>query len=127
VTETFNRTRDTVAQADQLERELLREGQDFIITPAALSVGPVSGGREGRDNAGASAQDSFGLAKRISGLFGKVIGRQAGPVEDLGMAMALGLLLGALLFIAAAVLGERNALWIPGIILIAAAVGSLVS
>jgi hypothetical protein len=111
----------------KLERELLREGQDFTIIPATLPVGSVGGGAQGRDHQGASAQDSFGLAKRISGLFGKVIGRQAGPVEDLGMAMALGLLLGALLFIAAAVLGERNALWIPGVVLIAAAVGSLVS
>jgi len=38
-----------------------------------------------------------------------------------------GLLLGAGLFIAAAVLAERNALWIPGVVLIAAAVGSLVA
>jgi hypothetical protein len=41
------------------------------------------------------------------------------------MALALGLLLAAGLFIAAAVLGERNALWIPGVVLIAAAVASL--
>jgi hypothetical protein len=43
------------------------------------------------------------------------------------MAMGLGLLLGAAMFIAAAVLGERNALWIPGVVLIAAAVASLVA
>lgn len=43
------------------------------------------------------------------------------------MALGLGLLLGAALFIAAAVLGERNVLWIPGVVLIAAVVGSLVA
>jgi len=41
--------------------------------------------------------------------------------------MAIGLLLGAGLFIAAAVLAERNALWIPGVVLIAAVIGSLVA
>jgi len=41
------------------------------------------------------------------------------------MALGLGLLLGAGLFIATAVLGERNALWIPGVVLVAAAVASL--
>jgi hypothetical protein len=43
------------------------------------------------------------------------------------MAIGFGLLLGAGLFIAAAVLGERNALWIPAVVLIAAAAGSLVA
>lgn len=41
------------------------------------------------------------------------------------MAIVIGLLIGAGLFLAAAVLGERNALWIPGVVLIAAAVASL--
>jgi hypothetical protein len=41
--------------------------------------------------------------------------------------MALPLLLGAGLFIAAAVFGERNALWVPAVVLLAAAVASLVA
>ena len=43
------------------------------------------------------------------------------------MAMGFWLLFGAGLFTAAAVLGERNALWIPAVVLIAAGVGSLVA
>jgi uncharacterized membrane protein len=63
-------------------------------------------------------RDSFAPAERIAKVF-----------EDLGIAMAigLGLLLGVGLFVAAAVLGSRNALWVPGVVLIAAAVGSLVT
>jgi hypothetical protein len=43
------------------------------------------------------------------------------------VAMTGGLALGALLFIAAAVLGSKNALWIPGVVLIAAAGATLLA
>jgi hypothetical protein len=78
----------------------------------------VAGGEQRGYDASSGARDSFALAERIAEVF-----------EDLGIAMAigLGLFLGAVLFIAAAVLGERNTLWIPSIVLIAAGVGSLVT
>ena len=37
------------------------------------------------------------------------------------MTLTVGLFLGAVLFVTAAVLGERNALWLPVVVLIAAA------
>jgi hypothetical protein len=102
---------DAYAKTDELEAHLKTESYRFKITPVSVDV---AGNEQGRQQ-GNGAGDSLALAQRI------------GPVEDLSMAIAIGLLLGAGLFIAAAVLGERNALWIPGVVLIAAAVGSLVS
>ena len=74
----------------------------------------------GNGGQGGGTADSFALAQRIA--------EQAGPTERVEtMAIGLGLLFGAALFIVAAVLGERNVLWIPGAVLIVAAVGSLVA
>ena len=107
------------AQTDQLEAALKSEGYNFTITPVALPERTTGGGAQGRPDEGTGTRDSFRLAERVSGIFGKEVISY--------MAIGLGLLLGADIFIAAAVLGERNALWIPGVVLIAAAVGSLVA
>jgi len=97
------------AQTEAPEAALKAEGYSFKVTTVSVDVA----GNEQRRQQGNGPQDCFALAQRI------------GPVEDLSMAISL--LLGAGLFIAAAVLGERNALWIPGVVLIAAGVGSLVA
>ena len=43
------------------------------------------------------------------------------------MALTLGMLLGGGMFIAAAWLGEKSALWIPGVVLVCAAAANFLS
>lgn len=43
------------------------------------------------------------------------------------MTAAVGFMIGGILFIVAAVLGEKNALWIPAVVLIAAAGATLLA
>jgi hypothetical protein len=101
-------------KADQTEAALKAESYAFKINPVSVHAAENAQGREG----GGGAADSFQLSQKVARVFGN---------ETLGHRMALGLLLGAALFIAVAVLGERNALWIPGVVLIVAAVASLLA
>lgn len=75
---------------DALQSNLRRQGHQFTITPVSLPV-DRSADAEGRgDNAGTSPSDSFRLAERLAGVFGKrvVWMRADGPKRINGVVIA---------------------------------------